>query len=104
MTTDKCILYGSCKCQTAGCVTLPDRGCPVYRYFESLIDKWISVSDSLPESSVNVLFCDVDGDVMLGYHIPQTPKTHFVEKGSWDIVKNVMAWMPIPKYEVDANE
>lgn len=52
MITDKCILYGSCKFQTAGCVTLPDRGCPIYRYFESLIDKRIPVSDTLPESDV----------------------------------------------------
>ena len=38
MTIDeKCYLYGSCKCQTAGCVVRPDNGCPVYRYFKKLI-------------------------------------------------------------------
>ena len=36
---EKCYLYGSCKCQTAGCVILPDDGCPVYRYFKHLIIK-----------------------------------------------------------------
>jgi hypothetical protein len=103
MTTDKCILYGSCKCQTAGCVAIPDRGCPVYRYFESLIDKWISVTDSLPEPGVDVLFCDIEGDVMLGHHVDWMPRTHFIEKGSWDTVKNVMVWKPVPKYEVDTD-
>lgn len=39
MTIEKCYLYGSCKCQTAGCVVLPDEGCPVYRYFKDLIVK-----------------------------------------------------------------
>ena len=40
MTIDeKCYLYGSCKCQTAGCVVHPDNGCPVYRYFKDLIVK-----------------------------------------------------------------
>ena len=34
---EKCYLYGSCKCQTAGCVVRPDNGCPVYRYFKNLI-------------------------------------------------------------------
>lgn len=36
---EKCYLYGSCKCQTAGCVVRPDNGCPVYRYFKDLIVK-----------------------------------------------------------------
>lgn len=36
---EKCYLYGSCKCQTAGCVVRPDNGCPVYRYFKDLILK-----------------------------------------------------------------
>lgn len=35
----KCYLYGSCKCQTAGCVVRPNNGCPVYRYFKDLIVK-----------------------------------------------------------------
>lgn len=39
MSNKKCYLYGSCKCQTAGCVVLPDEGCPVYRYFKDLIVK-----------------------------------------------------------------
>lgn len=65
---------------------------------------WISVNNRLPESRINVLFCDIDNDVMLGYHIPQTPKTHFVEKGSWDIVKNVIAWMPLPELYIESEE
>ena len=36
---EKCYLYGSCKCQTAGCVIRPDNGCPVYRYFKGIIVK-----------------------------------------------------------------
>lgn len=59
--------------------------------------KWIPVSEGLPEDHTNVLFCDIDGDVMLGYHIPREQKAHFVERGSWDMVKNVVAWMPLPE-------
>lgn len=36
---EKCYLYGSCKCQNAGCVVRPDNGCPVYRYFKGIIVK-----------------------------------------------------------------
>ena len=39
MIKERCYLYGSCKCQTAGCVALPDEGCPVYRYFKDFIIK-----------------------------------------------------------------
>jgi len=61
------------------------------------MNEWIPVNERLPEDGTNVLFCDIDGYIGLGYRVPRTPKTHFSEQGSWDIVKNVKAWMPLPE-------
>ena len=65
---------------------------------------WIPVSERLPEEGTNVLFCNTDGDIRLGYHVPQTPKTQFSEQGSWDIVKNVEAWIPLPEHYKEEGE
>ena len=59
--------------------------------------EWIPVSERLPEEGKNVLFCDIDNDIMLGYHLTYAPATHFVEKGSWEDMKNVSAWMELPE-------
>lgn len=56
---------------------------------------WIPVSEGLPEDGQNVLFCDIDGDIMIGYHVKGRPDTHFSQDGSWDDIKNVRAWMPL---------
>lgn len=58
--------------------------------------EWIPVSERLPEEGKNVLFCDIDNNIMLGYHLTYAPATHFVERGAWEDVKNVRAWMPLP--------
>ena len=67
-------------------------------------NNWISVRDKLPNDFQTVLFCDIDNDIMLGYHTYGAPRTHFIEKGSWDMIKNVKAWQTLPEpYRGDDN-
>ena len=58
---------------------------------------WIPVTERLPKDGQDVLFCDIDEDIMLGYHVKGRPDTHFTQKGSWAEMKNVFAWMPLPE-------
>ena len=59
--------------------------------------KWIPVSERLPKDGQSVLFCDIDNDIMIGYHVNGRPDTHFSQDGTYDDMKNVRAWMPLPK-------
>ena len=61
------------------------------------LTQWIPVAERLPKEGRNVLFCDIDDDIMLGYHLNRAPATHFVERGAWEDVKNVRAWMELPE-------
>lgn len=73
----------------------------------ALSDKgeWIPVTERLPEEGKNVLFCDIDNDIMLGYHLTYAPATHFVEKGSWEDMNNVRAWQPLPEpYKAESED
>lgn len=59
--------------------------------------KWIPVSESLPEDDRNVLFCDIDNDIMIGYHVKGGARTRFVQDGSFEDIKNVRAWRSLPE-------
>ena len=61
-----------------------------------MMNKWIKLSTRSPEDGKEVLFCDIDNDIWVGHHIKGTPTTHFVEQESFNHVKNVKAWMPLP--------
>lgn len=63
---------------------------------KAFIGWWIPVSEEMPEDGQNVLFCDNTGDIMVGYHIRGGPDTHFTQVGSFEVIKNVKAWMPLP--------
>ena len=66
---------------------------------------WIPVNERLPEDGRNVLLCDIDNDIMVGYHVKGSPNTHFSQDGTYEDMKNVMAWMPLPEaYKKGAEE
>ena len=58
---------------------------------------WIPTSEKLPKDGQSVLFCDIDGDIMIGYHIKGRPNTNFSQEGTIEDVKNIEAWMPLPE-------
>lgn len=67
--------------------------------------KWIPVRERMPEDGQIVLFCDIEGDIMIGYHINGRPYTHFSQCGTFDDIKNVIAWMPLPEpYDAESEE
>lgn len=68
------------------------------------MDNWISVTEKLPEDGQDVLICDIDGDIMIGYHVRGRLATHFSQQGSYEHIKNVKAWMPLPQPYKAENE
>lgn len=67
--------------------------------------EWIPVSERSPEDGQSVLFCDIDGDIMIGYHVKGRPDTHFSQDGTYEDMKNVRAWQPLPEpYKSESEE
>lgn len=67
-------------------------------------EKWIPVSERMPKDRQMVLFCDIEDDIKIGYHIKGRPNTHFSQDGTFDDIKNVKAWMPLPEPYVAESE
>lgn len=65
--------------------------------------KWISVKDRMPKDGSEVLFCDMDGDIFVGYHRKGEPRTHFADLACGTI-KNVVAWKALPTPYVESEE
>ena len=59
--------------------------------------KWISIRERMPKDRQMVLFCDIEDDIKIGCHIKGRPKTHFSQDSTFDDIKNVKAWMPLPE-------
>lgn len=71
----------------------------------ALKGEWIPVSERLPKDGQSVLFCDIDEDIMIGYHVKGRPETHFSQNGTYEDMKNVFAWMPLPEpYKAERGE
>lgn len=66
-----------------------------YRRYDELDRSWIPCSlDIKPKKYVNVLFCDIDGDIYKGY---LTDKDRWYDYSCDDPIKNVIAWMFLPE-------
>jgi len=59
----------------------------------ALSARWISVRKKPPKEGEDVIFCDIDGDIKIGHRV----EDRFYENGSWDRIKDVTAWMPLPE-------
>ena len=64
----------------------------------TLEQKWIPVSERLPEESDDYLITNIAGDVEMAYFAH--PKDYAISKGEWREIwyeDDVIAWMPLPQ-------
>jgi hypothetical protein len=62
---------------------------------------WIPVSEKPPQVGIDVLICDIEGDIFLTHRAAFG--SYFAEDGCE--IKNVKAWMPLPKpYKPERSE
>ena len=54
---------------------------------------WIQISERPPQVGIDVLICDIEGDIFLTHRT--TFGNYFAEIGCE--IKNVKAWMPLPE-------
>lgn len=55
---------------------------------------WIDVENGLPDNAADVLVCDIDGDIYMGYRSDHNGWRRTVD---YENIKNVVAWMPLPE-------
>lgn len=68
----------------------------------SVTQKWIPVSERLPEKSDYCLCCDKDGYMIIGW-IPKWSKEWCFDDDEVDM--DVVAWMPLPQpYKAESEE
>ena len=85
-------------CQKISMTVTPEFFDSLREAYKALEDReWTPVTEGLPKEGKYVLFCDIDDDIMLGYHLDRAPATHFTERGAWEDIKNVRAWMELPE-------
>lgn len=78
---------------------------PTYFVPEREKGEWIPVTERLPKDGQSVLFCDIDDDIMVGYHVKGRPATHFSQDGTYEDMKNVRAWQPLPEpYKAESED
>lgn len=69
------------------------------------VQKWIPVTERLPEESDDYLITNIAGDVEMAYFAH--PKDYAISKGEWREIwyeDDVIAWMPLPKSYKEESE
>lgn len=74
--------------------SLEERGCD---FFDDG-NRWIPVSERLPEESENVLFCSKQGEIAIGYREAGFKGLWFyIDRDDWHHTDfDVISWQPLP--------
>lgn len=73
----------------------------------AIVNPWISVNDRLPEMRERVLMCERCGSGRYRTYIDKRVPSSVVDDGwvwSQSVRENVVAWMPLPKYNPEKEE